>query len=344
MLWPIQISLYPGFTKRWVNDMEQIALTELPDFLIGQAQDESAMTGCTAVIAPKGAVCGVDVRGGSPGTRDTDALNPLCNRKEVHAVLLSGGSSFGLDAAGGLMQLLEEKKIGRNVGVTVAPNVCAAILFDLKCGSYRIRPNAEMGRLAGENAFTGVPFQSGNYGAGTGATIGKSLGLKNAMKGGVGAAAFRHGDLVAAAVFAVNCVGDILENGEIIAGVRQNDGITFADSEAVILDSYAGEKDLFSGNTVIGCIMTNADLTKAQATRLAAQGQNAIARAVHPAHSIYDGDTVFALCSGQVLTSLDAVGILATHAAETAIIDAVKSAKSYGDYLSYRDRIETLSH
>lgn len=321
-----------------MNHMERVEISALFDFLIGQAQDETAMTGCTAIIAPKGAVCGVDVRGGSPGTRDTDALNPLCNRKEVHAVILSGGSSFGLDTASGLMQLLEERKIGRNVGVTVVPNVCAAILFDLKCGSYQVRPDAKMGRLAGENALNGVPFQSGNYGAGTGATIGKSLGLKNAMKGGVGAAAFRYGDLIAGAVFAVNCVGDIRENGEIIAGVRKDDGITFADSEAVILNSYAKEKDLFSGNTVIGCIMTNASLTKAQATKLAAQGQNAIARAVYPAHSIYDGDTVFALCSGQVETSPDAVGILAAHAAEAAIIDAVKSAASYGDYLSYQER------
>ncbi len=322
--------------------MERVSITTLSDFMVGQAQDETAMTGCTAIIAKKGAVCGVDVRGGSPGTRDTDALNPLCNRQEVHAVLLSGGSSFGLDTASGLMQLLEERKIGRDVGVTVVPNVCAAILFDLKCGDYRVRPDAEMGRLAGENAFKGLPFQSGNYGAGTGATIGKSLGLKNAMKGGVGAAAFRQGDLIAGAVFAVNCVGDILENGEIIAGVRKEDGITFADSESVILNSYAKEKDLFSGNTVIGCIMTNAALNKAQATRLAAQGQNAIARVVYPAHSIYDGDTVFALCSGQVETSPDAIGVLARHAAEEAIIDAVKSARTYGDYLSYQDRMKKL--
>lgn len=335
--------LFPQFAKRWVIDMERIALTELSDFLIGQAQDETAMTGCTAIIAPKGAVCGVDVRGGSPVTRDTDSLNPLCNRKEIHAVLLSGGSSFGLDAAGGLMQLLEEKGIGRDVGVTIVPNICAGILFDLKCGRRMVRPNEAMGRLAGENAFEGVPFQSGNYGAGTGATVGTSLGVKNAMKGGIGAAAFRHGELMVGAVFVVNCVGDIWENGEIIAGVRQNDDLTFADSEKVILKGYADEKDLFSGNTVIGCLMTNAALTKAQAARLAAQGQNAIAREVHPAHSTYDGDTVFALCSGKVETSPDAVGILAAHAAEAAIIDAVKSAKSYGDYLSYQERLQKLS-
>jgi L-aminopeptidase/D-esterase-like protein len=162
------------------------------------------------------------------------------------------------------------------------------------------------------------------------------------MKGGVGCAAFRHGELMAGAVFAVNCVGDILENGEIIAGVRRNGGLELCGSEEAILSGYAAEKDLFKGNTVIGCIFTNADLTKAQAARLAGQGHNAIARAVRPAHSIYDGDTVFAMCSGKVAATPDSVGILAAHAAEAAIVDAIKSASTYGDYLSYADRRRAL--
>jgi L-aminopeptidase/D-esterase-like protein len=319
--------------------MEKISITNLSDFLIGQAQDETAMTGCTAIIAPEGAVCGVDVRGGSPVTRDTDALSPLCNREAVHAVLLCGGSSFGLDAAGGLMKLLEERKIGRDVGVTTVPNICAAVLFDLKCGDSYIRPSSEMGYTVGENAFAGLPFQSGNYGAGCGATVGKICGSQNAMKGGVGAAALRHGNLTAAAVFAVNCVGDVLENGEIIAGARKNGGSEFEESEKIILNSYETSKDFFSGNTVIGCILTNADLTKAQASKLASQGQNAIARSIRPAHSVYDGDTVFALCSGKVKATPDAVGILAVHAAQSAILDAIKSAESYGTFLSYQELI-----
>lgn len=294
------------------------------------------MTGCTAIIAPTGAVCGVDIRGGSPGTRDTAALDPLCNRKEVHAILFSGGSSFGLDAAGGLMALLEEKHIGRDVGVTVVPNVCSAILFDLKCGSSVVRPNAAMGRLAGKNAFAKQPFRSGNFGAGTGATIGKTNGLKNAMKGGIGTAAFRHGDLVVAAVFAVNCVGDVVENGKIIAGARTTEGV-FADSEKMILSSYQNEKDFFAGNTVLGCIMTNALLSKTQACRLSGRGQDAVVKTIHPAHSIYDGDTVFSLASGKVKTSMDAVGILAEHAAQEAILNAVKSAESYDCYIAFHD-------
>ena len=317
--------------------MRRARLDDLPAFLIGQAEHPTAMTGCTAIIAPEGAVCGVDVRGGSPATRDTDALSPLCNRTVVHAILLTGGSAYGLDAASGLMGLLEKKGIGRSVGVTVVPNVCAAALFDLKCGSSKVRPDARMGRQAGENAFMCFPFLSGNHGAGTGATIGKSRGPANAMKGGIGAAAYCHEELIVSAVFAVNCVGDIRENGRIIAGARRDGGVEFADSEQLILENYAVENDLFSKNTVIGCIMTNARLSKAQASKLAAQGQNAIARTVYPAHSIYDGDTVFALCGGQVFASPDAVGILAAHAAQDAILDAVKSAESFGSFLSWKD-------
>ena len=325
--------------------MEKIELSALSDFCVGQAQDETAMTGCTVIIAPQGAVTGVDVRGSSPGTRDTDALHPGAGRRVLYAVVLSGGSSFGLDASSGVMGLLEERGIGRSVGVTVVPSVSQAILFDLHCGDWRVRPDAAMGRLAAENALRGEPFRSGNFGAGTGATIGKCLGLKNAMKGGVGAAAFRHGDLMAAAVFAVNCVGDVLDKGEIIAGARKDGGLEFAVSEDAILESYRADKDLFTGgstNTVIGCIFTNAELTKAQAPLLAGQGHNAIARAVRPAHSVFDGDTVFAMGSGRVKATPDSVTVLASRAAEAAIVDAIRSAATWGDYLSCADRMKAL--
>jgi len=319
--------------------MQKVSINDLQEIAIGHAQNVDVATGCTVIVCPDGAVCGVDVRGGSPGTRDTDALNPINNRKTVHAVLLSGGSSFGLDAAGGVMEYLETHKIGRDVGVTVVPNVCAAILFDLKCGDYKIRPNAKMGYTACENAFSNQPFASGNFGAGTGATIGKVRGDAYAMKGGVGSCAFRHGDLFVGAVMAVNCVGDILDSktGKIIAGARADDGKTFIGSESVILDDYKCKTDFFSGNTIIGCVITNAKLDKAQATKLAALGQNGIARAVRPAHSIYDGDTVFAMCTGEVSATLDAVGILASLAVEEAIVNAVKSAVSLGGFAAFKD-------
>ena len=319
--------------------MQKVSINDLQKIAIGHAQNVDVATGCTVIVCPGGAVCGVDVRGGSPGTRDTDALNPINNRKTVHAVLLSGGSSFGLDAAGGVMEYLETHKIGRDVGVTVVPNVCAAILFDLKCGDYKIRPDAKMGYTACENAFSNQPFASGNFGAGTGATIGKVRGDAYAMKGGVGSCAFRHGDLFVGAVMAVNCVGDIFDSktGKIIAGARADDGKTFIGSESVILDDYKCKTDFFSGNTIIGCVITNAKLDKAQATKLAALGQNGIARAVRPAHSIYDGDTVFAMCTGEVSATLDAVGILASLAVEEAIVNAVKSAASLGGFAAFKD-------
>lgn len=319
--------------------MKEINIKDIEGFKIGQVQNNEALTGCTVIICTDGAVCGVDVRGGSPGTRDTDALNPVNNREKVHAALIAGGSSFGLDAAGGVMKFLEERKIGRDVGVTVVPNVCAAVLFDLKCGRHDIRPDEKMGYAACENAFSGQDWHSGNYGAGTGATIGKICGTERAMKGGIGAFAFQHGDLRVGAVVAVNCVGDIFDSkaGRIVAGARSADGKTFADSEFIFLDKYNNMKDLFSGNTVIGCIITNARLTKAQSAKLSSHGHNGIARAVRPAHTIFDGDTVFSMCSGEVETTLDAAGILASKAVEYAIADAIKNADTVGKYISFRD-------
>lgn len=321
-----------------MKDLKEISINAIEGFNIGQAQNRTAATGCTAVICEKGAVCGVDVRGGSPGTRDTDALNPVNNRKEVHAVLLAGGSTFGLDAAGGVMRFLEEKGIGRDVGVTVVPNVCGAILFDLKCGDHRVRPDAPMGYEACIQAFSGQAWKSGNYGAGTGATVGTSLGIHRAMKGGIGSSALCYDKLKVGAILAVNCVGDIYDShcGQVLAGLRTEDGKGLADSESAILEGYIRREDMFSGNTIIGVILTNARLTKAQATKLAAVSQNGIARAVRPANTIYDGDSLFAMCTGEVEATLDAVGVLACRAVEKAILDAVRSAESYGGYPAYK--------
>ncbi|MFP3040893.1 P1 family peptidase [Treponema primitia] len=329
-----------------IKNMEKIDIQDIAGVRIGQEQNPDAATGCTVIICEEGAVCGVDVRGGSPGTRDTDALNPINNRKYVHAVLLSGGSSFGLDAAGGVMRFLEERGIGRDVEVTKIPNVCAAILFDLKCGDSRIRPDAAMGYAACENAFRGEVFHSGNFGAGTGATVGKTRGRRFAMKGGIGAAAFRYGDLETGAIAAVNCVGDVTYRDTIIAGALTDDRRSFADSERIILEKYREGNDFFSGdsadgmadgNTVLGCIITNAAMDKAGAGRLAAQGQNGIARVIRPSHSIFDGDTVFALCTGKVKTTADAAAILCAAAMETAILNAIRNARSLGDYLAQTD-------
>ena len=318
--------------------MENISITDIAGIKIGHAQDLAAATGCTVIICEKGAVAGVDVRGGSPGTRETDALDPVNNRKETHAVLLSGGSSFGLDAAGGVMRFLEERGIGRSVGVTNVPNVSGAILFDLKCGDYKIRPDAEMGYKACLSAGP-LPLAEGNVGAGTGATVGKILGLDHAMKGGIGTCAFQQGELKVGAIFAVNCVGDVFDSskGKFIAGVLDKETRKIGGSENIIISKYNEITDLFSGNTVIGCVVTNAKLDKSQANKLASVSQNGIARAVRPAHSIYDGDTVFTLGTGEVEAHFDAVGVMAARATELAIINAVMKAESLFGFTAYKD-------
>ena len=321
--------------------MEEISISNIKGFKIGQAQDQDAATGCTVIICENGAVCGVDVRGGSPGTRDTDALNPINNREKVHAVLLAGGSSFGLDAAGGIMKFLEQRKIGRDVGITVIPNVCAAILFDLRCGRHDIRPDEQMGYDACESAFAGQKWTSGNFGAGTGASVGNICGNDRAMKGGIGSFAYHYKGLYVGAIIAVNCIGDIYDNrlGKKIAGARCANGMEFVDSESVIVSNFDMDTDIFSGNTVIGCIITNAKLTKAQAMKLASLGQNGVARAVRPAHTVFDGDSIFTLCSGEIPATLDATGVLAARAVEYAIIDAVNSAATFDNYLAVCDML-----
>ena len=322
--------------------MEKIAIHEIPGFSVGQVENLEAGTGCTVILCPEGAVTGVDVRGGSPGTRDTDALAPTCNREHVHSVVLTGGSAFGLDAAGGVAKKLEEVGIGRDVMVTVVPNVCAAVLFDLKFGRMDIRPDQAMGYAACEKALEGGPFQEGNHGAGTGCTVGKIRGPQFAMKGGIGACAYRQGDLMVGAIVACNAMGDVLDKGTIIAGSRNDDDTGFADSEEWLIANGRRQKDIFSGkfvgeNTVIGCVITNAALNKAQANKLAAVAQNGIARAVRPANATFDGDAVFAMCRGNVPADPDAVGIMAARAVEEAIVRSVRMAETLHDRIALGD-------
>jgi L-aminopeptidase/D-esterase-like protein len=318
--------------------MKKIGITNLKEFHIGNAQNKEAGTGCTVIICEEGAVAGVDIRGGSPGTRETDALSSDNLRQSIHAVMLAGGSAFGLDAAGGAMKFLEERGIGREVAVTKVPIVCGAILFDLKCGDYRIRPDQQMGYEACKNAYLENP-REGNFGAGTGATIGKAKGEVFAMKGGLGMACFQAGELQVGAIMAVNCVGDIYDPSvnRLIAGTLSKDKKSLADSEKLILGSYENKVDFFSGNTIIGAVITNAVLTKPQANKLASVSHNGIARVVRPAHTIFDGDAIFTMASGKVEANIDAVAILAVRAVEQAIINAVKKADTAYGFLTYQD-------
>lgn len=309
-------------------------------FKLGQATDLEAMTGCTVVIAEKGATGGICVRGGSPNTRDTDALKSENNRKFVHGVVLSGGSAFGLAASDGVVKYLEQKKIGRDVAVTVVPNVCGASLFDLKIGRSDVRPDAAMGYAACEDAFSASDFQLGNFGAGTGATVGIVAGEECAMKGGIGYHQIQHGKLTVSAVVAVNAVGDVYDEQQqkVIAGVRKNGNPQLGFAEEFFLNRYDDPRDIFSGgNTVIGCVMTNATFPKAKVNKLADLAHNGIARAIRPAHTTYDGDTMFVLCANEIEATFESVSILAVEAVRQAILKGVQSAASYQQIISSRE-------
>jgi L-aminopeptidase/D-esterase-like protein len=306
-----------------------IEFTAIEGIRVGHAEDFDAATGCTVVISEAGATAGVDVRGGAPGTRETDLLDPVNLVQKVHAILLAGGSAFGLDAAAGVMQYLEEREIGFDVRVTRVPIVCGAVLFDLTVGDHRIRPDREMGYRACLNAGK-KPLRQGSVGAGTGATVGKILGMERAMKSGLGSYALQVEGLQVGALVAVNCLGDVVDpqTGEKLAGPLNDDGRTMADTEEIMIRSFADKKDLFSGNTTIGVVATNAALTKPQATKLASMAQNGYARTMRPAHSMVDGDTIFALGTGGVEADLSVVGLLAARVMERAVIAAVKNAES----------------
>ena len=319
------------------------AITDVRGIEVGHAQNEEALTGCTVILCRKGAVAGVDVRGGAPGTRETDLLDPVNLVEKVHAIVLAGGSAFGLDAASGVMRYLEESKIGFNVGVARVPIVPSAILFDLSLGRADVRPDSAMGTLAAASAVPAPPAE-GNVGAGTGASVGKMFGMTLAMKSGLGTASMDiGGGVIVGAIVAVNAWGDIInpKTGEIVAGLRSGKigplrvgrkDAAFANTLAMMKSPIGrGVLGLTSrGNTVIGAVATNAKLTKAQATKVAQMAQDGFARTIRPAHTMLDGDVIFALSTGTKKAEVSTIGAFAAEVMAEAILRAVKSAKEAG--------------
>ncbi|MEG2011605.1 MAG: P1 family peptidase [Anaerovoracaceae bacterium] len=314
--------------------MKKIDIKDIKGFKVGNAEDVSGGTGVTVIICEKGATAGVDVRGGGPATRETDLLKPENMIQEINSVTLSGGSAYGLEAACGVMEFLEDKGIGFNVGVGIVPIVCGASLFDLVVGSPKARPDKAMGKKACENAnASDVRFQCGNHGAGTGATIGKYLGIERMIKSGLGAHAVEIGDLQCGAIVAVNALGDVFdhETGKQLGGILTEDKSKFDSTERLVLEDMAKEKNVFSGNTTIGCVITNGKLTKAQCTKLASIVHDGYARSIKPVHTSADGDTIFVMTTGEVEVNPDALGALATKIMSIAIETAVKEATpAYG--------------
>lgn len=305
------------------------SIVDVAGLSVGHFTDTRRPTGCTVVLVPEGATCGVDVRGAAPGTRETELLSPLNAVEQVHAVLLSGGSAFGLDAAGGVMRWLEERGIGATVGPARVPIVPAAILFDLWLGDVRIRPDAQAGHAACEAASRQPPAQ-GNVGAGAGASVGKLFGIERAMRGGIGSASVTVAGVTVGALVAVNALGDVIDpaSGQPVAGARSADGRSLMNTMAALLRGELPAPLQPGQATTIGVIATDARLSKAQANKVAQMAHDGLARSVNPVHTMGDGDTLFALATGASGrdASVTLLGALAAEVSARAVLRAVRSA------------------
>ena len=310
------------------------SITDIPGIRVGHATDTDALTGCTVVLCEAGAVGGVDVRGSAPGTRETDLMRPMTLVQRVHAVLLTGGSAFGLGAADGVMQYLEERGIGLDTGIEGVPRipiVPAAVIFDLRLGDPRARPSPRMAYEACQTASSSVA--EGSVGAGTGATVGKLLGAMSAMKGGVGTwSVALPGGVVVGALAVVNAYGDVLDDrtGRILAGARKPGGEDFINMARMLQTAEFPPALGIGENTTLVVVATNAELTKEEANWLARVAHDGLARVVSPAHTMYDGDTVFALSLGNAKASLVSLGAAAVEVAAEATKRGVRAAKGAG--------------
>ena len=315
------------------------AITDILGIQVGHAQNEEALTGCTVILCEKGAVGGVDQRGGAPGTREVDALHPMHLVHKVHGVMLAGGSAFGLDAASGAMRYLEEKGVGFDTRIAKVPIVPSAILFDLGIGKSNIRPDAAMGYQACLNSSSEAPAE-GNVGAGTGATVGKIFGPAQCMKSGIGTASLEIGaGVIVGAIAAVNAFGDVIDpsTGQIIAGARSRDmGPLHIGAPGYFADTLQVMKSMIGrtalgfgsrGNTVIGVVATNAKLNKEETNKVAQMAHDGLARTIQPAHTMVDGDTIFALATGERSGDVNIVGAFAAEVFAQAILRAVRSAE-----------------
>ncbi len=305
------------------------SITDVAGIEVGHFTDARRPTGCTVVIAREGAVAGVDVRGSAPGTRETDLLAPTNLVERVHAILLAGGSAWGLDAASGVMRWLEEQGAGMVVGPARLPIVPAAVLFDLPLGDSSIRPDAAAGYQACEAASHKAPAE-GNFGAGAGAVVGKVFGIGRAMKGGIGTASVTVGGITVGALIACNALGDVIDpdTAQVLAGARGKNGKGLADTRRALLRGEAPKPVLAGTNTTIGVIATDALITKVQATKLAQMAHDGLARSINPAHTMSDGDTLFALGTGAAgrTPGMMVLGTMAAEVTARAVVRAIRAA------------------
>ena len=305
--------------------LKEISITELSNLRIGHASDYNAQTGVTVLYFPLGAKVGCDISGGGPASRETPLTSPVTADNPINAIVLSGGSAYGLAAADGVMNYLESQNIGYNTGAALVPLVCQSCIYDLGYGSATVRPDSAMGYAACEKALAGGNPSCGSVGAGTGATVGKICGMERAMKSGLGMYAVELGELRMAAVVAVNALGDIFDpaTGKKIAGLRTADGTSFADS-CEELWKMGRRENLFTGNTTIGAVFTNGKFNKAQMNKIASMTRNAYARCINPVGTMADGDSIYAASAGDVEADLNVAGTLAAYVMERAIVAAIR--------------------
>ena len=318
---------------------KEIPIQEVGNIHIGQTEDREAATGCTVLISEEGMCAGLDVRGGGPASRDTHLLDPQTAAQTIHAVLLGGGSAFGLGAASGVMQYLEEHDIGFDVGVTKVPLVAQSDLFDLTVGRCDVQPQPEMGYEAARLAMEAPNYRDGNYGAGCGATVGKMAGMECCMKTGIGSYAIEIGSFRIGAIVALNALGDIYDwkNGQKIAGLLTEDGKGFRDTVELMSQSLDVVENKFTGNTTIGVVITNAAFNKTQLCKIASMAHNGYARSIRPVHTSADGDSIYAVSAGSEPVDQDLVGTLAAEVMSEAIIRAAESAEGAYGFPAMRD-------
>lgn len=319
--------------------MKEISINEIGPIRIGQVENKEAGTGCTVFINDGGMHAGLDVRGGGPASRETPLLNTLSAAQRIHAVVLSGGSAYGLAAAGGVMQYLKEKDLGFDVGVTKVPLVVQSSLFDLTVADPNTYPDEAMGYEAARKAFEEPNYKDGNFGAGCGATVGKLCGMDRCMKSGIGSYAVELGELKIGAVVAVNALGDVFDwkNGKQIAGMLTEDRKAFAHSPEEMQKSIEAIKNRFVNNTTLGVIITNARFHKGSLCKIAGLGHDGYARSIRPVHTSLDGDSIYALSIGDVIADREVVGLMAAEVISEAIIRAVTSAESAYGYPAAKD-------
>lgn len=309
--------------------IEEISIKEIDDVSIGHAQNDEAKTGVSVIYFKNGAQAGCDISGGGPASRETPLTSSMTADNPLNAVVLSGGSAFGLAASDGVMRCLEERGIGFDTGFAKVPLVCQSCIFDLGYGKSDVRPDADMGYEACVRALEGCDDSMGNIGAGTGASVGKLLGMKQAMKSGLGVHAIQVGDLKIAAVVVVNAFGDIFDssNAQKIAGLMDPERKVFWDLEETFVKMVTTPQNLFKTNTTIGCVVCNAKFDKAKLNKIASMTRNAYARCINPVGTMADGDSIYACSVGDVVSDVNVVGSLSAKVMEKAIKKAVESAK-----------------